>query len=108
MPVLSMTATTTEIYILSLHDALPISVGHDTIEIRANDGTDWGAWKTFDLNTRLPDRAPVVTRSEVLTPEHQAHTEAVSPLLLVKEADADTMTQYHLYDAGVDGGHFTS
>ena len=39
------------------------SLGHDTIEVRAYDGVDWGAWKTFDLTTRLPNRAPVVTPS---------------------------------------------
>jgi len=81
------------------------NLGSDTIEVRANDGVDWGAWTSFTLNTRLPNRAPVVSSTNTGVVVNTSV--AASTLFSVTDADGDPMTQYQFYDAGAGGGHFT-
>src|SRR2546422_5251186 len=64
---------TTEIYTLSLHDALPISVGHRTS----------GALRTFSLGAFLVQRES--PRSEEHTSELQSRLHLVCRLLLEKK-----------------------
>jgi hypothetical protein len=81
--------------------------GHNTFTITADDGLANGVGNafTFDLWTRAPNRAPVVT-----APASQGlgvgTTVAASTLFSVTDADGDTMTQYQFYDGGAGGGQF--
>src|SRR2546426_7649437 len=86
---------TTEIYTLSLHDALPISARDF-----ASRGPDWGSpsraswcgrWAASCGSTRRPVRAPASssrsTRSEEHTSELQSPCNLVCRLLLEKKKD---------------------
>ncbi|KRP98785.1 hypothetical protein AOQ73_20595 [Bradyrhizobium pachyrhizi] len=72
----------------------------DTLYVRANDGSMWGAWKSFTA-TPGPDTAPVVTASNV-TGIH-GHSIAATSLFSVTDAENDTITQYAFWDTGGNG-----
>ncbi|MHC2467869.1 hypothetical protein [Bradyrhizobium embrapense] len=75
----------------------------DTLYVRANDGSMWGAWKGFSA-TPGPDQPPVVTASNT-TGIHD-HSVAASTLFSVSDPDlGDTITQYAFWDTG-GNGHF--
>src|SRR5260370_3475305 len=69
---------TTEIYTLSLHDALPIS----SSGCRLSSGLSSRCWKISTWNTR---KLPPVSRSEEHTSELQSHLNLVCRLLLEKK-----------------------
>src|SRR5436309_7718522 len=72
---------TTEIYTLSLHDALPISRGR----WRCSAGRSWrvtGRWRRSSPTPRWPTRTP---RSEEHTSELQSRENLVCRLLLEKK-----------------------
>src|SRR2546427_11086248 len=78
---------TTEIYTLSLHDALPIStahqVGDDETLLRAGPGSDF-------LEVRLQRLLQFVDRSEEHTSELQSQSNLVCRLLLEKKKKKTT------------------
>jgi hypothetical protein len=81
------------------------ATGTDTMSVRAHDGFGFGNTVSFDLVTRGPNRAPVVT-----VPATQGlavgTTVQASTLFSVTDADNDTITQYQFYDGGAGGGQF--
>jgi hypothetical protein len=82
------------------------NLGTDALEIRAYDGIGWSEWKTFDLVTRLPNRAPVVTPNDAISGVPIGETMAAIDLFLVSDADGDTPVQYEFWDGGANGGFF--
>jgi hypothetical protein len=72
--------------------------GTDAMEIRAYDGIGWSGWKSFDLVTRLPNRAPVVTPAATLQGVGTGLTVAASSLVNVSDAEGDAMTKYQIWD----------
>src|SRR5205085_7984514 len=96
-------AATTEIYTLSLHDALPISAGSATRPTTASSTPSW-LWSTPSGPT--PTRATMASRrSEEHTSELQSQSNLVCRLLLEKKKKKDTKSQllnyshYTIYDA---------
>ncbi|MCP3416203.1 hypothetical protein NLM16_19090 [Bradyrhizobium brasilense] len=73
----------------------------DTLYVRANDGTLWGAWTAFAA-TPGPDIAPVVTASNV-TALHGQTSALASNLFSVSDNENDTITQYAFWDTGGNG-----
>src|SRR5947208_10564360 len=85
-----MDTGTTEIYTLSLHDALPISYQDDVIILKRLD--------TITLGLR-PSEKPrkVVSRSEEHTSELQSPDHLVCRLLLEKKKERLPVVEYNLY-----------
>ncbi|MGY3589497.1 autotransporter passenger strand-loop-strand repeat protein [Bradyrhizobium sp. USDA 4341] len=73
----------------------------DTLFIKANDGTLWGAWKAFTAGPGV-DAAPVVTAANV-TAAHGQTSALASSLFSTSDADGDPMTQYAFWDTGGSG-----
>ncbi|MGQ0510709.1 MAG: hypothetical protein ACT4P9_08850 [Betaproteobacteria bacterium] len=80
------------------------NLGTDTIEIRANDGFGWSDWDSFDLVTRLPNRAPVVSVQDFATGVGQEMS--VTRLFSVSDTDGDAIQTYRFWDGGTGGGVF--
>ncbi|MCO5090684.1 hypothetical protein [Bosea sp. (in: a-proteobacteria)] len=80
----------------------------DTVFIRAFDGFEWSAWKSFTIAT-APESIPVVTASATVTPAHGATSLIASSLFSVTDADGDAITKYRLWDgnASASSGHWT-
>ena len=81
------------------------SGGNETMSVRAFDGTDWGAWDTFDLITQ-PNTPPVATITD-----HTLHINEWSQVknwLSYSDADGNAATQYQFLDEGAAGnsGYF--
>src|SRR5437773_5986251 len=70
---------TTQIYTLSLHDALPIS------DQRANHAADEGVQQILERERYAHSHADVLKRSEEHTSELQSHHDLVCRLLLEKK-----------------------
>jgi hypothetical protein len=64
----------------------------DTLEIRASDGTAFGAWSSFAVSV-LPTTNKSATHGQV---------SALSSLFSVSDADNDTITRYQLWDGTAD------
>ena len=75
----------------------------DALTIRVNDGYGWSNTASFNLVTRLPNRAPVVAGASVGVAIGQSATAA--SLINVTDADGDTMTAYRFWDSA-GGGYF--
>ncbi|MGY3698448.1 autotransporter passenger strand-loop-strand repeat protein [Bradyrhizobium sp. USDA 3240] len=73
----------------------------DTLFIRANDGTLWGAWKAFTAGPGS-DTAPVVMAPNV-TANHGQASALASSLFTTSDAEHDTITQYAFWDTGGNG-----
>ncbi|MCC8960091.1 AIDA repeat-containing protein, partial [Bradyrhizobium sp. Pear77] len=73
----------------------------DTLFIKANDGTLWGAWKAFTAGPGV-DTAPVVTAANV-TAAHGQTSALASSLFSTWDADGDPITQYAFWDTGGSG-----
>ncbi|WP_342711236.1 hypothetical protein AAFG13_04430 [Bradyrhizobium sp. B124] len=73
----------------------------DTLWVRANDGSMWGAWQSFTA-TPGPDTAPVVTAPNVAA-VHGQFSALASSLFSVSDAEHDTITQYALWDTQGNG-----
>src|SRR6266480_8150499 len=76
---------TTEIYTLSLHDALPIWPGSRTAD----------SWSTRRSTTRSPTRWSIRARSEEHTSELQSHVNLVCRLLLEKKKKKKITILFH-------------
>jgi hypothetical protein len=80
--------------------------GADTLWVRANDGTVWGAWSQSFAVTAPIDTGPVVTPlSPNVTASHN-QSFAASSLFVYSDPFGDAGTQYDLWDTGSGGGHF--
>ncbi len=80
--------------------------GSDLLWVRAFDGQDWGAWKSFTV-TAPADHAPTVTANDITLSAGQS-VQAAS-LFSVTDVDAgDTAVSYQFWDstAGANTGHF--
>jgi hypothetical protein len=79
--------------------------GADTLWVRANDGTVWGAWSSSFTVTAPVDTGPAVAAvSNVATVTGQNFT--VSSLFTASDPFGDAITQYDFWDTGSGGGHF--
>src|SRR5260370_15936339 len=80
---------TTEIYTLSLHDALPISAAVFHLGVRQSEnGLDGHAWIESD-GARMFEGADERGRSEEHTSELQSHLNLVCRLLLEKKKNSE-------------------
>ena len=73
------------------------ATGAETMWVRAFDGSDWGNWDSFTLNT-IPNTAPVATIND-----HSLHINEwsqVSSWISYSDADANPATQYQFFDSG--------
>lgn len=80
--------------------------GADLLWVRAFDGQDWGAWKSFTVVAPI-DHAPVVSADDISLSAGQ--TVAASSLFSVSDADlSDQILKYQFWDstAGSSTGHF--
>jgi hypothetical protein len=81
--------------------------GTEQVWVRANDGLEWGEWKSWSMTSSLhiPNAAPVVnapaSRTVLLGQEV-----AASGLFAVSDADDDVITQYEFWDSTAGNGHF--
>jgi uncharacterized delta-60 repeat protein len=80
--------------------------GSETLSIQASDGTAYGAKASFGVQSRGPNRTPVVTPGTSTQNVSIGSSVAVSSLFAVSDADGDTITQYRLTDGGTGGGYF--
>jgi hypothetical protein len=74
--------------------------------VRANDGTDWGAWQEFHVTAPV-DAKPVVTATDPINVAHGANPLA-SSLFSVSDADGDAIIKYQFWDSTADpaSGHW--
>jgi hypothetical protein len=82
------------------------NLGPDTIQLRAYDGFVWSDWTSFTLNTRLPNRAPVLTPTAANQTVQAGLAANVGPMMNFTDADGDSAFSFELWDAGAAGGHF--
>jgi hypothetical protein len=80
--------------------------GSEMLSIQASDGKGFGAKASFEMQTRGPNRTPVVTPSASTQNVSVGSSVAVSSLFTVSDADGDGITQYRLTDGGTGGGYF--
>src|SRR5438270_3867751 len=89
--------STTEIYTLSLHDALPISYcNEDLREARKGESTfmNWDIFRAYDIRGVYPDDIDESAyRSEEHTSELQSQSNLVCRLLLEKKKTTEMTTQ---------------
>ena len=83
------------------------ATGSDQVWVRANDGQDWSAWKSWNVNSwpHLTDAAPVAAASAASVLQNESV--AASSLFSVTDADSDAVTQYEFWDDVAGGGHFS-
>ncbi|MCC8962060.1 hypothetical protein H8A95_06940 [Bradyrhizobium sp. Pear76] len=78
--------------------------GVDTLWIRANDGTVWGAWSNaFTVNAPV-DTGPVEAVSNINASHGQSY--AATSLFTYGDPFNSAATQYDVWDTGAGGGHF--
>jgi Ca2+-binding RTX toxin-like protein len=82
------------------------SIGSDLVWVRANDGQEWGDWKSWTMNSspHATNAAPVVSASDatLLTNE----VAAADSLFSASDADSDAITQYEFWDDVNGGGYW--
>ncbi|MBL8378976.1 MAG: hypothetical protein JNM79_13990 [Burkholderiales bacterium] len=78
--------------------------GTDTFHVRAHDGFGWSDAASFNLVTRAPNRAPVVTTQN----QSISIGDETDPrdFFSVSDADDDAPTIYRFWDAVAGGGYF--
>ncbi|MGY4503264.1 hypothetical protein ACVWYH_007221 [Bradyrhizobium sp. GM24.11] len=79
--------------------------GTDTLWVRANDGTTWGAWSQAFTVTAPVDKGPVETVSNLSVAHGQALTGA--SLFTYNDPFGNPATTYDFWNTGTGGGHFT-
>ena len=82
--------------------------GTEQVWVRANDGQDWSAWKSWQMSTALhtPNAAPEVTAAATQT-LLLGETVDASSLFSVSDADSDPITNYEFWDSTAGNGQFT-
>jgi hypothetical protein len=78
--------------------------GADTLWVRANDGTVWGAWSSAFAVTAPIDFGPVETVGNLTAAPGQSF--AASSLFSYSDSFGSPATQYDFWDTGSGGGHF--
>ena len=68
----------------------------DTLYVRANDGTEWGAWQRFTASPHV-NQAPVVTVANRAMISDD--TAAISALITAADPDGDSISRYQLWDS---------
>ncbi|GAB6995297.1 hypothetical protein JQ559_27890 [Bradyrhizobium viridifuturi] len=81
--------------------------GADTLWVRANDGTVWGAWSSAFTVTAPVDSGPVVTPTNSSTLSVQGQTFAVSSLFSYSDPFGSSATSYDVWNSGGGSGYFT-
>ncbi|MBR1206741.1 MULTISPECIES: hypothetical protein [unclassified Bradyrhizobium] len=80
--------------------------GTDTLWVRANDGTVWGAWSSaFTVNAPI-DTGPVVTPVNPTVTSIQGQIYPGSVLFTYSDPFGSAATRYDVWDTGVGGGAF--
>ena len=79
--------------------------GTDAITVKASDGAAWSNPASFNVVTRLPNRAPVVSAGAQSV--YTFESKPVAAWFSVTDADGDAPVSYKIYDDGVGGGYFT-
>ena len=74
--------------------------GNDTLSVRANDGSLWGAWQSFTAFAPV-NQPPVISASNVAIAPTQ--TRAASSLFTVSDANNDSIVTYAFMDSGTSG-----
>src|SRR5205085_1335589 len=102
--VLNATAqpTNTDIYVSAAQlSLLAYQAGSsaDTLWVRANDGTQWGAWSNIFTVTPPTNQPPVVSPPDALSIKGQGSV-AASSLFTANDPDGDTIAQYDFWDTG--------
>ncbi|MGN8545160.1 hypothetical protein ACQPTN_09430 [Bradyrhizobium sp. 13971] len=69
--------------------------GSDDLWVRAFDGMTWSNWKEFHVNAPV-DNLPIVTAADYSASHGQ--NIAASTLFSITDADADTITNYQVWD----------
>src|ERR1043166_5149863 len=79
--------------------------GSETLWVRADDGTGFGAWVSWTMSTG--NNAPVVSAANATL--FKGQSVAASTLFDISDADADTISQYEFWDSGTapGSGHFS-
>jgi Ca2+-binding RTX toxin-like protein len=80
--------------------------GVERLYVRANDGMQWGDWKSMALSTvlHIPNVAPTATATNGTLLFNQS-VQAAS-FFSVTDPDQDSIAQYQFWDATTAGGHF--
>jgi hypothetical protein len=78
----------------------------DTLQVRAFDGTQWGAWSNSFSVTPPVDTPPVVQVTNFAASKRQGPISAAS-LFTASDPDGDAITQYDFWNTGTGGGHFS-
>jgi len=76
------------------------NLGTDAIQIRANDGYGYGNPVSFNLVTRLPNRAPVATPTAATQTTVVNTPVAAATLFSYSDQDNDPATNYEFWDGG--------
>ncbi|CAK0777938.1 hypothetical protein CCP2SC5_70048 [Azospirillaceae bacterium] len=72
----------------------------DNIWVRASDGNNWGEWRSFTINTSLPNRAPVVTARDR---SYAVNTfVSAGSLFSATDPDGNIITRYRVRDNTID------
>jgi Ca2+-binding RTX toxin-like protein len=83
------------------------SGGAEQVWVRANDGLEWSAWESWNIETALhiPNAVPTVSASNstVLLGE----SVDAAALFSTADADGDPITKYEFWDSTAGNGHFT-
>ncbi len=81
--------------------------GTEQVWVRASDGLEWGAWKSWNMTTALhiPNAAPVATAETATAIVGQSV--AAASLFSVTDADGDAVAAYQFWDSTAGNGHFS-
>ncbi|MGY4418772.1 hypothetical protein ACVWY2_001197 [Bradyrhizobium sp. JR6.1] len=80
--------------------------GADTLWVRANDGTVWGAWSSAFTVTAPIDTGPVVAPVNPTVTSIQGQIYPGSVLFTYSDPFGSAATQYDVWDTGGGGGAF--
>ncbi|RKF14046.1 hypothetical protein D6850_12795 [Roseovarius spongiae] len=69
-----------------------------TLSVRAHDGTDWGAWESFELTTLGGNAAPVVTVPDQVISLGGGAWRTLASVMTVTDAEGDPITLYEVWD----------
>ena len=82
--------------------------GAEQVWVRASDGLEWGAWKSWNMTSALhiPDAAPEVTPSAAAQTVLLGQSVDASILFGVSDSEGDPIASYEFWDSSAGGGHF--
>ena len=80
--------------------------GTDTLWVKANDGSVWGAWSNGFTVTAPVDTGPVLAPANSTTNSLQGQVFSVSSLFAYSDPFGDAAVKYDVWNSGTGGGHF--